>query len=92
MLGGPLHTTGPGGRCEAYGEPFPCSAAEVIYDQVVRRQLDPNPRCRVCTLPDMRGGWPMFTRSIAGDRVRSSYWRRALRLHGGRRALTPPEG
>jgi hypothetical protein len=54
MFSGPLHNAGPDGLCEECGERFPCTAADAIYDQVVRRNLTPNPRC-----PDCKTG-PMF--------------------------------
>jgi hypothetical protein len=59
MLRGPLHTTGPDGRCLECGEPFPWPTGLAIYGAVIPRQLPENPRC-TCSSPDPRGRPPMF--------------------------------
>ncbi len=41
MLRGPLHTSGPDGRCEECGEPFPCSV--IVRQRHLNNQIVPTP-------------------------------------------------
>jgi hypothetical protein len=68
MLRGPLHNRSADGRYTECGESFPCSDAEAIYDQVVRRQLDPNPRCHACKDGPMFHPAHRWTRARSGCR------------------------
>ena len=65
-----LHTAGPGDRCLACGEPFPCPTDLARYSHILPRQLGPNQRCAVC------GDGQMF-------HLMHKWWTCDVRLPGG---------